>query len=241
MKGLILAGGRGTRLLPATQIVNKHMVPILNRPMIMYPIETLKALGVTDIMIVSGGDHVGGFTEFLGDGYDFGVNLTYRVQTNAGGIAQALSIAEDFAKGESVVVILGDNIFENTFEMKASSMDDGRAHLFVKDLPSEEAKRFGVVMPGDASKGDCIIEKPKEIHTETARVVTGLYVFPPEVFTVTEKQTTSARGEYEITDVNNHFLLNGLCTLHKVKGFWSDAGTRDSLKEVIDWAFKKEI
>lgn len=236
MKGVILCGGKGTRLLPATKNINKHLVPILNTPMVMFPLETLKSLGIRDILIVSGGDHIGGFTEFLGDGSDFDVNLTYRVQQSAGGIAQALGLAEAFSGRESVAVILGDNIFDHGVEMDVPFVTDGKAHLFVKEMPAEEARRFGVVQ-SNVITGDHIIEKPQNIETETARVVTGLYVYPPEVFDIIKMQKPSARGEYEITDINNYFLLSGTCKIHEIKGFWSDSGTPESLFITTEWAY----
>lgn len=259
-KGLLLAGGKGTRLLPATKIINKHMVPILNKPMIMYPLNTLKSLGITDIMIVSGGGHIGGIAEFLGDGSDYGVKLTYRVQKEAGGIAQALTLAKDFVGDDSVAVILGDNIFgvDNLMQrvgtMEFINEGNDEAHIAF-GLPDGDiativvrkmngASRFGVLIGSNFIEGDpdhySIVEKPKDI--DEGLVVTGLYIYPPEVFGIAENLTPSARGELEITDVNNFFLSTNSCRIAHLQeqDFWSDAGTRDSLKEVIDWAYLKE-
>ena len=231
MRGVILAGGKGTRLLPVTQVVNKHMVPILNRPMITYPLGTLKSLGISDILVVSGGDHIGGIAEFLGDGSGFGVSFTYRVQRDAGGIAQALGLARDFANGQAIAVILGDNIFDNqVVSKKARGLDPTNAHIFTKIV--KDPQRFGVVTPGGL-----IVEKPKKPKSNQA--VTGLYVYPPEVFGIIPALNPSARGELEITDVNNYFIQNKKCVVHSLgNAFWSDAGTPQSLFEVTVWAFK---
>lgn len=223
MRGIILAGGRGTRLQPATFAMNKHMVPILNKPMILYPINTLKSLGITDILLVSGGGHIGLFAEFLGDGSQYGVNLTYKVQMEAGGIAQALGLAKDFAGGKQVAVILGDNIFSNDI---TGNFKPDKAYLYLKYVP--DANRFGVYLDGK------IIEKPKDISGGLA--VTGLYIYPPEVFDIVPTLAPSKRGELEITDVNNAFIERGVCEVRQVKGFWSDAGTPDSLAVVTKWA-----
>lgn len=244
MKGIILAGGKGTRLLPATKVVNKHMVPILNRPMIMYPIDTLTEFGITDIMIVSGGNHIGGFADFLGDGSELGINLTYRVQHDAGGIAQALGLAKEFAAGEPVAVILGDNVFDSKAmgqyyrELRLGTHD---MSIYVKKVRDPE--RFGVFVENDKG-GGIIVEKPKESISEWA--VTGLYIYPNEVFDVIPKLKPSARGELEITDVNNYFLTHGApdgskrtCVINKFESFWSDAGTPESLFEVTQWAYGK--
>jgi len=241
MKGVILAGGKGTRLLPATKVVNKHMIPILNKPMITYPLNTLKALGCDDILIVSGGEHIGGIAEFLGGGSVYGIKLTYKVQEEAGGIAQALGLAEDFYSGSNqpVIVILGDNIYDNEKLLDAAAdkmviVDE--AVLFLKEV--DDPQRFGVAEIAD-NKIVYIEEKPKEPRSKMA--VTGLYVYPPDVFSVVPKLKPSDRGELEITDINNHFVTNGLCTYVNVDGFWSDAGTIDSLKEVTDWAYNKDL
>lgn len=240
MKGLILAGGKGTRLAPATWIMNKHMVPILNRPMIMYPLETLKHLGITDIMVVSGGDHIGDIAEFLQDGEHFGVSLTYRVQPKAGGIAQALGLAKDFVGQDSVAVILGDNIFENEefSEFPRGSGTDGAFLLFAH---VDDPERFGVPVFRDSDRmNDQLIrieEKPKDPKSEYA--VTGFYIYPPNVFDIIKDLKPSKRGELEITDVNNWYVENKKCAYSLFRGFWSDAGTPESLKEVIDWAYGK--
>ena len=237
MKGLILAGGNGTRLQPATFTMNKHMVPILNKPMILYPLETLKYAGITDIMVVTGGEHIGAIAEFLGDGSHYGVSLTYRVQKDAGGIAQALLLAKEFVGHDSVTVILGDNIFENEKLPHALPPGVGTSHAMIFLAEVKDPSRFGVpVFEGE--RVVALVEKPKEPKHPYA--ITGLYVYPPSVFDIAATLKPSARGELEITELNDWYVKNGLCSHEIYKGFWSDAGTRDSLKEVIDWVHSRE-
>lgn len=238
MKGVILAGGKGTRLQPATFAMNKHMVPILNRPMILYPIDTIKRFGIEDIMLVSGGNHIGAFAEFLGDGSAYGVSLTYRVQKEAGGIAQALALAKEFVGDEQMIVILGDNIFSDKTPKGVrnflfSKEIKGEAHIWVKEV--ENANRFGVLI----ERENKIIEKPQNIKKGWA--VTGLYSYPPYVFDAIKTLVPSQRGELEITDVNNYFLERHQCdvTYLGAGDFWSDAGTPESLYEVTKWAYGK--
>lgn len=229
MRGVILAGGKGTRLLPATRVMNKHMVPILNRPMITYPLETLKVMGIVDILVVSGGEHIGAIAEFLGDGSEFGVSLTYRVQKEAGGIAQALALAEGFAAGEPIAVILGDNVFDNDKITEFDLSDRESAYVFLKAV--KDPQRFGVYTTSG------IVEKPKEPLTDLA--VTGLYVYPADVFKVIPTLTPSARGELEITDVNNFYFKEERLRAHYLyNAFWSDAGTPESLYQVTRWAYE---
>lgn len=244
MKGVILAGGRGTRLLPATKITNKHLIPILNKPMIEYPLETLIKLGCKEILVVTGGDHIGDIASYLGDGSDYGVELTYRVQKEAGGIGQAIGLAKGFANGERIAVILGDNIFNNNFidDDFLKLIDDDNAHLFVKSV--FDPSRFGVLYIDPDTGIHRIVEKPKE--PESDKAVTGLYIYPSEVFDVIPALKPSDRGELEVTDINNHFIKRNLCVGHDLDGkmgaeaFWSDAGTPKSLHEVINWAFNKK-
>ena len=223
MKGIILAGGRGTRLLPLTKITNKHLLPVYDKPMVMFPLEKLLNAGIREIMIISGPEHSGHFLRLLGSGKDFGVRFTYEVQDEAGGIAQALGLAEDFAAGESVTVILGDNIFEDEFAAAIKNFSGG-GHIFLKEVP--DAQRFGVAeVKGDKVVG--IVEKPKKPKTNLA--VTGLYLYDASVFDFIKTLKPSGRGELEITDVNNHYIKKGKMQWTKVQGFWSDAGTFDSL------------
>ncbi len=237
MKGIILAGGRGTRLAPATRVTNKHLLNILNEPMILFPIRTLKHLGITEILIVSGGGHVGGFAEFLGDGSDLGVDITYKVQKEAGGIAQALGICKDFADNGSVAVILGDNIFDNDTLPVIKEIDPYKAYIYTKaDVPN--MCRFGVLRTNHDTGEKIIIEKP-EIQVWSDTAITGLYIYPNEVFSVIPTLKPSARGELEISDVNEYFLRAGILKVLDVKGFWSDAGTPESMMDVTAWAYTK--
>lgn len=230
MKGVLLAGGSGTRLRPLTNIVNKHLIAVYDRPMIEYPINILKALGMQDILVVSGREHAGGFLNYLGSGKDHGVNFTYKVQEEAGGIAEALGLAEDFANGEPVAVILGDNFFQYSFGIAGLPVGD-TAFVFLKSVHDPE--RFGVaelVATEDNEKGHVvkeIVEKPSKPKTNLA--VTGLYLYPNLVFEAIRMLRPSERGELEITDVNNFFIKQGRLRAIKVDGFWSDMGTPQSL------------
>ncbi len=233
MKGIILAGGEGTRLRPLTLVANKHLLPIYNKPMVQFPIETLKSLGINDILIVTGGDKVGKFADYLGDGSSLGVSITYRVQMEAGGIAHALALAEDYVGDNEVAVILGDNVFDNA-HMRLPNPDSGKvgdACIYVREVKDPE--RFGVVGYDKDGKVKSIIEKPE--MPESNDVVVGLYIYPRDVFNVIRTLKPSDRGELEITDVNNHYLKNGRLNIEKFEGFWSDAGTFDSLLKSANW------
>ena len=223
MKGVILAGGTGSRLYPLTKVTNKHLLPVYDKPMIYYPMETLINAGIKDIMIVSGRGHAGHFLELLGSGVDFGVHFTYEIQEKAGGIAQALSLAEDFVDGDSVTVILGDNIFQDNVKEDVADFNNG-AKIFLKEVP--DAYRFGVAELKD-EKIIGVEEKPKVPKTNFA--VTGLYIYDPEVFDVIKALKPSGRGELEITDVNNYYINKGVMEYGILEGFWSDAGTFESL------------
>ncbi len=223
MKGVILAGGTGSRLYPLTKVTNKHLLPVYDKPMIYYPIETLINAGIKEIMIVSGRGHAGHFLELLGSGVEHGVHFTYEIQEKAGGIAQALSLAEDFVDGDSVTVILGDNIFQDNVKEDVSNFNGG-AKIFLKEVP--DAHRFGVA----ELKGKKVIgieEKPKEPKSNFA--VTGLYIYDSEVFDAIKTLKPSGRGELEITDVNNYYINKGVMEYGVLEGFWSDAGTFESL------------
>lgn len=223
MKGVILAGGTGSRLYPLTKVTNKHLLPVYDKPMIFYPIQTLINAGIKEIMIVSGRGHAGHFLELLGSGADHGVHFTYEIQEQAGGIAQALSLAEDFVDGDSVTVILGDNIFQDDIKEDVANFNDG-AKIFLKEV--SDAHRFGVA----ELKGDKVIgieEKPKEPKSNFA--VTGLYIYDSKVFSAIKTLKPSGRGELEITDVNNYYINKGAMKYGILEGFWSDAGTFESL------------
>ena len=223
MKGIILAGGTGSRLYPLTKVTNKHLLPVYDQPMIYYPLYTLVNAGITEIMIVSGRGHAGHFLELLGSGAEFGVRLTYEIQEKAGGIAEALGLADSWADDDNVAVILGDNIFEDNVKADISSFKNG-AKIFLKEVP--DASRFGVVEL-QKDKVISIEEKPKIPKSNYA--VTGLYLYDSKVFSIIKNLKPSGRGELEITDVNNAYLKKGNMQYAILKGYWSDAGTFNSL------------
>jgi glucose-1-phosphate thymidylyltransferase len=223
MKGVILAGGTGSRLYPLTKVTNKHLLPVYDKPMIYYPLQTLIDAGIEDIMIVSGRGHAGHFLELLGSGVDFGVHITYEIQEKAGGIAEALGLAEDFIDNEAVTVILGDNIFQDNVRDAVQSFKIG-ARIFLKEVP--DAKRFGVAEIKD-SRIISIEEKPPKPKSNLA--VTGLYIYDPGVFEIIRTLKPSGRGELEITDVNNEYIRLDNMDFSLLNGYWSDAGTFESL------------
>lgn len=234
MKGVILAGGKGTRLHPLTAITNKHLIAVYDEPMIMYPLRTLMRCGIRDILVVSGREHAGHFLEFLGSGKELGVNLTYRVQDQAGGIAHALLLAEDFANGSPMTVILSDNIYEDSFRTAVRSFRRG-ARVFLKEVP--DPHRFGVATLAK-TKVVRITEKPKRPASSWA--VTGLYQYDARVFDIIRRLKPSGRGELEITDVNNAYIRTGSLTAEFVRGFWSDAGTFPSLARTVQWVMERK-
>jgi glucose-1-phosphate thymidylyltransferase len=223
MKGVILAGGTGSRLYPLTKITNKHLLPVYDKPMIYYPLQTLIDAQLDEIMIVSGRGHAGDFLELLGSGAEFGVHLTYEIQEGAGGIAQALGLAEDFADDDDVAVILGDNIFQDNVCEAVQTFESG-AHVFLKDVP--DANRFGVA----EIAADHIISIEEKPHVPKSNyAVTGLYLYDNDVFEIISTLKPSGRGELEITDVNNEYIRRGAMSYSVLEGFWSDAGTFESL------------
>ena len=223
MKGIILAGGTGSRLYPLTKVTNKHLLPVYDQPMIYYPLYTLVNAGITEIMIVSGRGHAGHFLELLGSGAELGVRLTYEIQEKAGGIAEALGLADRWTDDENVAVVLGDNIFEDTIKADVASFTSG-AKIFLKEVP--DASRFGVAELGK-DRVISIEEKPKSPKSNYA--VTGLYLYDSKVFSIIKKLKPSGRGELEITDVNNAYLKKNRMQYAILKGYWSDAGTFNSL------------
>ncbi len=227
MKGVVLAGGTGSRLSPLTKITNKHLLPIYNKPMIYFPIQTLVDAGINDILIVTGGRNSGDFLRLLGNGKEFGLkHLNYTYQEGEGGIADALNLAEHFADGEKICVILGDNIIEGSIRSAVQDFlkQPAGAKIILKEVP--DAERFGVA---ELSEGRIvgIEEKPKQPKSNLA--VTGFYMYDGSVFDKIKTLVPSRRGELEITDVNNAYIREGSLTYSFLEGWWTDAGTFDSL------------
>lgn len=228
MKGIILAGGTGSRMMPCTKVTNKHLLPVYNKPMIYYPLFTLINAGIKEIMIVSGPGHAGHFLNLLGSGSEFGIKLTYEVQEKAGGIAEALGLAEDFADNENVTVLLGDNIFEDNILEHVKSFESQKtgAQIFLKEVSIDDAKRFGIATVSN-NKVDYVEEKPREPRSNL--VMTGLYMFDSRIFGFIKELKRSERGELEITDAIERYVKLGECNYGMINGFWSDAGTFESL------------
>jgi len=237
MQGVILAGGTGSRLFPCTKVTNKHLLPVYNKPMIYYPLKTLIDAGVDDILIVTGPEYAGDFLRLLGSGKEFGVRIAYELQDEAGGIAQALLLAEKFIKEDKFMVILGDNIIEDNVrkEFEDFVKSGQKARIFLKEVP--DAHRFGVAeIKGNAIAS--IEEKPKKPKTNYA--VIGLYMYSRNVFGMIKNLKPSKRNELEITDVNNMYVKNGMMGFSIVNGFWSDAGTFQSLYRASTMVKEKE-
>jgi glucose-1-phosphate thymidylyltransferase len=227
MKGIILAGGLGTRLHPLTKVTNKHLLPVFKKPMIFYPIETLVNAGINDILLVTGGNNAGDFLRLLGNGRDFGLeHINYTYQEGEGGIAEALGLARYFAGDDRICVILGDNIIEKNIIKAVQSYERQKsgAKIILKEVP--DPGRFGVpILEGDRVVK--IEEKPKEPKSSFA--VTGIYMYDERVFDIIKTLKPSDRGELEITDVNNAYIETGELTWDILDGWWTDAGTFDSL------------
>ncbi len=227
MKGIILAGGTGSRLYPLTKITNKHLLPIYDKPMIYYPIQTLVDAGIQDLLIVTGGRNSGDFLRLLANGKQFGLkHINYTYQEGEGGIAEALALAEHFAEGDRICVILGDNIIEGSIaeSVRQFKQQERGAKILLKEV--SDAERFGVAeIEGDRIIG--IEEKPKNPKSNFA--VTGIYMYDETVFEKTKHLEPSARGELEITDVNNAYIEEGTMAFSYLDGWWTDAGTFDSL------------
>ena len=227
MKGVILAGGLGSRLYPLTKVTNKHLLPIYNKPMIYYPIQTLVNAGITDILIVTGGTSAGDFLRLLGNGKDFGLqHLNYTYQEGEGGIAAALGLAEFFVRHEPVCVMLGDNIIERNIGNAVRNYEKlgAGAKILLKEV--KDPQRFGVPV----FEGDRIIRvEEKPTAPKSAYAVTGIYCFDDKVFDIIRTLKPSARGELEITDVNNAYIQRGRMTWESLEGWWTDAGTFESL------------
>src|SRR5207237_2237643 len=227
MKGVVLAGGLGTRMIPLTKITNNQLLPVDDRPMIYYPIQTLVNAGIGEIMLVTGGSNAGDFLKLLGNGREFGLkHLNYTYQEGEGGIADALALAEHFADGQQICVVLGDNIIQGNIREAAERFRKQPlgAHILLKKVP--DAERFGVAeLAGGKIVG--IEEKPRRPKSNYA--VTGIYMYDPSVFDKIKTLVPSGRGELEITDVNNAYIREGSMSFSFLDGWWTDAGTFDSL------------
>jgi glucose-1-phosphate thymidylyltransferase len=236
MKGVVLAGGTGSRLFPLTKITNKHLLPIYEKPMVYYPIETLVDAGIDEILLVTGGRNSGDFLRLLGNGKSFGAHLSYTYQEGEGGIADALALAEHFAHGDSICVILGDNIIEGSIRGAADAFRDQQhgARILLKEV--HDAERFGVAeLAGNRIIG--IEEKPKKPKSNYA--VTGIYMYDASVFEKIKTLVPSQRNELEITDVNNAYIRENSMAFSFLEGWWTDAGTFDSLLRAANLVAEK--
>ena len=237
MKGVILAGGLGTRLYPLTKVTNKHLLPVYNKPMIFYPIDTLVRAGITDILVVTGGPHCGHFMSILKNGQELGIkHLEYAYQEDEGGIAHALSLAENFAEGDNITVMLGDNTSDSDISQAVKNFSEG-ALIFLKEVSDPE--RFGIATfdSNDSSKIIKITEKPQNPDSKWA--VTGVYIYDNKVFNFIKQIKPSKRGELEITDVNNMYIEKGQLRWSELSGYWWDAGTFETLLEANNYWAKK--
>jgi glucose-1-phosphate thymidylyltransferase len=237
MKGVVLAGGKGTRLHPLTRITNKHLLPIYDRPMVTYAVEALVGAGVKELLLVTGGTHAGEFFRLLGDGHEYGIErLSYAYQEREGGIADALGLAERFVVDDRVAVVLADNVFERSIRPAIASFErqDGGARILLAKIEDPEHLRHLGVAELDGDRVVKIVEKPEEPASEYA--VTGVYLYDASVFEVIPTLEPSGRGELEITDVNNWYVEQGVMTYEVVEGFWGDAGESiDAYYEVNDF------
>ena len=235
MKGVILAGGLGTRLFPLTFATNKHLLPVYNKPMVYYPIDTLVKGGVNEVLVVTGGPHAGHFLRVLKNGKELGLkHLEFAYQENEGGIADALRLAKDFSGGDSICVILGDNCTDAVIKSNLDKFQDG-AMIFLKEVP--DPKRFGVPVFDKNNQITKIEEKPADPKSNFA--VTGLYVYDNSVFSKIDNIKPSARGELEITDINNLYIAEKKLTWSVLDGYWRDAGTFNTLFEANKYWFEK--
>ncbi len=236
LKGIVLAGGTGSRLMPLTKVTNKHLLAVGQKPMIYYPIEKLTSIGIEEILVVTGIEHMGDVVSLLGSGKDFGCRFTYKVQDEAGGIAQALGLAENFATQQPLVVILGDNIFQDSLKDYAKKFIDQEtgARLLLKQV--QIPQRFGVA----EISGDRVIaieEKPQQPKSNYA--VTGIYFYDNSVFDIIQTLKPSSRGELEISDVNNAYISRRQLAYNIIQGWWTDAGTFDSLIHASELVMKE--
>jgi glucose-1-phosphate thymidylyltransferase len=237
MKGVILAGGTGSRLDPLTRITNKHLLPVYTKPMIYYPIETMVNAGITDIMVVTGGNHAGEFLRLLGDGRELGVKrLSYAYQAQAGGIAEALGLTESFVDGDKLLVMLGDNILEYSIEQAVENFErqerGGRVLLKEMEDPSH-LQHLGVPI---IENGRILFVREKPQNPPSQYAVIGVYMYNPDVFDIVKTLQPSGRGELEITDVNNAYIERGAMEYDIIEGFWGDAGESiEVYNEIIDF------
>jgi glucose-1-phosphate thymidylyltransferase len=240
LKGVLLCGGKGTRLYPLTKVTNKHLLSVGRQPMIVHSIEKLKEAGIVDICIITGPDHAGDFIDLLGSGAEYGVNLTYKVQDTANGIAGALSLCKDVVGNDRFVVILGDNLFADSLRGKLSGLSMGSAKIFIKEVPNP--KDFGCVVWGEDIYGETVIsaieEKPK--YPQSSDAVVGIYIFDRHVFNYIDQVEPSNRGELEIADVLNFYIQNGTLRWAKLKQEWLDCGQFDSYWKANEWFYKQE-
>jgi len=236
MKGIILAGGKGSRLQPLTNVTSKQLLPIYNQPMIYYPLNTLLKAGIEEIEIIVAPDHAGDFLKLLGSGKEFGCNFTYEIQEKAEGLAQAFLIAENFIGNDNATLILGDNLFEDDFSEAIQSFEKG-GRVFAKKV--DDPQRFGVVEFNDQNQALSIEEKPSKPKSEYA--VTGLYIYDNTVIEKAKSLTPSARGEIEITDLNNLYLQENMLDVAFVEGQWFDTGTFESMYQAIEFARQRVL
>jgi len=236
MKGIILAGGKGTRLHPLTRVTSKQLLPIYNKPMIFFPLETLIKAGIKDILIIVAPDHAGDFLKLLGSGKDFGCDFSYEVQEDARGLADAFLIGEKFIGKDNVTMILGDNLFDDDFSDSIMSFQTG-GRVFAKKVPDPE--RFGVVEFGPDRQVLSIVEKPEVAKSDYA--ITGLYIYDNTVIDKAKSLSPSARGEIEITDLNNLYLKEGTLDVAFVEGSWLDTGTFEAMYEATNYVRERVL
>lgn len=236
MKGIILAGGSGTRLRPLTSITSKQLLPIYNKPMIFFPLQTLLNAGIRDVLIIVAPSNAGDFLKLLGSGKEFGCNFSYEIQDKPEGLAQAFLIGENFLGGDAATLVLGDNIFEDNFSEAITTFKSG-GRVFAKEVPDPE--RFGVVTFDENKRAISIEEKPE--HPKSNYAVTGLYIYDNTVVEKVKTLQPSPRGELEITDLNNVYLREGTLDVAFVAGKWFDTGTFESLYEATQFVREREL
>jgi glucose-1-phosphate thymidylyltransferase len=239
LKGVILAGGTGSRLRPLTSVTNKHLLPIYDKPMIYYPLETLKSAGIKEILVITGKEHAGDVFALLGSGKDFGVEFTFRVQDTAGGLPHAINLAKGFVGDSKFVSINGDNILFESIKEFADEFEKGSdlSKVLLYKGTKEEAMGAGVAVLDEKGKVTQVIEKPKEPPTN--EIVIGVYFYNPDVFDVIKNLKPSARGELEIADLHNHYIQKGKLSASKLKKHWLDAGTINELARVNEYVAKQ--